>query len=122
MESNRSEHLYSVLFDERQETWFVKAEGPGHLPLARSALQDLVSLYNEIHRGAPLALIERRAMEELGAERTELRETIRSLYDYIDTETDPMPVLPATTQTPKVLRILWSFKRTVRQMLWPGIR
>ena len=88
MESDQSEHLYAILFDERQESWYVTSGSSRRIPLTRETLQHLVSLYNEIHRGAPLTLIGRRAMEELGNERGELQETIRSLYDYIDAEAE----------------------------------
>ena len=86
MEPNQSEHLYSVLFDERQESWYVSPGSSRRIALSRVSLQHLISLYNDIHRGAPLTLIDRRAMEELGAERRELHDTVRSLYDYIDAE------------------------------------
>ena len=88
MESDQSEHLYAVLFDERQESWYIKLDDSHRFPLSRVSLQHLVSLYNDIHRGGQLTLINRRAMEELGTERTELHETIRSLYDYIDAEAE----------------------------------
>lgn len=92
MEPDQSQHLYTILFDERQEGWYVRIDSsssPQGLPLSRSSLQRLVSLYNEIHRGAPLTLIDRRAMEELGEERRDLDDTVRTLYDYIDTQTMP---------------------------------
>ncbi|MCK4304624.1 MAG: hypothetical protein KAY24_10345 [Candidatus Eisenbacteria sp.] len=88
MESDQSEHLYTILFDERQESWYIRLDDSHRFPLSRVSLQHLVSLYNDIHRGGQLTLIDRRAMEELGKERTELHETIHSLYDYIDTEAE----------------------------------
>lgn len=95
MEPNQSEHIYSVLFDERQESWYVSPGSERRIALSRVSLQHLISLYNDIHRGAPLTLIDQRAMEELGAERRELHDTVRSLYDYIDAEAQHEESLPA---------------------------
>jgi hypothetical protein len=88
MEPNQSEHLYTVRFDERQEAWFVHTDA-GRIPLTRTLLQHLVSLYNSIHRGDSLTLIERRALEELGRERQDFADGARSLRDQIDAQTGP---------------------------------
>lgn len=89
MEPNQSEALYSLLYNEREECWYVTAADTRRVQLSKASLQQLVSMYNQIYRGNPLTLIPRRAMEELGEERRELHETVRHLYDYIDTETTP---------------------------------
>ncbi len=86
MERDQSNHLYAVLFDERSETWMVHTGSARSIPLSRESLQHLVSLYNDIHRGAALTLIDRRALQELGAERRALQDKVRSLYTYIDDE------------------------------------
>ena len=65
MESEQSEHLYTVLFDERQESWYVTSGSSARICLSRVSLQHLVSLYNDIHRGAQLTLIDRKSMEFL---------------------------------------------------------
>jgi len=91
MPEDRSQELYSIGYDERQEGWFVAIAGEPRLPLDRDTLAQLVSLYNEIHRGNALALLERRALLELGQERRDLEETVHTLYDYIDTEADAPP-------------------------------
>ncbi len=96
MEPDRLEHLYSVLFDERQESWYFTSPHSRRIPLTRATLHHLVSLYNDIHRGAPMSLVERRAVEQLGAERTELQETIHSLYDYIDATCATPSAAPVT--------------------------
>ncbi len=93
MEPNQSEHVYTVLFDEQREGWFVRSGSSGRIPLSRVSLGHLISLYNDIHHGAPLTLIERRAMEKLGQERRDLQETVRSLYDYIDAQAERYPSL-----------------------------
>ncbi|MFH1145013.1 MAG: hypothetical protein V1774_10760 [Candidatus Eisenbacteria bacterium] len=79
---------YSAFLDERTETWHVRVDARGNIPLDRASLSHLVSLYNQIHRGNPLTLIERRTLHELGRERNSLHETVRNLYDFIDAETD----------------------------------
>ncbi|MCK4412888.1 MAG: hypothetical protein KAY32_05035 [Candidatus Eisenbacteria sp.] len=91
MLDDRSQHTYPVGFDERRESWFVTAPADQQIPLDRSTLARLIALYNEIHRGDPLSLIERRVLYELGRERSDLQETIRSLYDFIDTEVETPP-------------------------------
>jgi hypothetical protein len=96
MLNERPQHTYPIGFDERRESWFVTAPADQQIPLDRSTLARLIALYNEIHRGNPLSLIERRVLYELGRERSDLQETIRSLYDFIDGEADPTPPAPAT--------------------------
>lgn len=86
MTPNPSEQLYEVLFHEQQECWYIATQADQPIQLSRASLQQLVSLYNEIHRGNPLTLVERRTMEQLGEERRELHDTVRQLYDYIDDE------------------------------------
>ena len=86
MLNERPQPTYAVCFDERRESWFVTAPANQQIPLDRSTLAHLIALYNDIHRGNPLSLIERRALYELGRERSDLQATVRSLYDYIDTE------------------------------------
>ncbi len=85
MEPDKSEHLYTVHFDERQEAWYVQT-GSARLPLSRWLLQHLVALYNSVHRGSPLTLIDRRAMEELGRERSELADAAPTLQACLTAE------------------------------------
>ncbi len=82
MEPNKSEHLCTVRFDEELETWFVHT-GSGRIPLSRVLLQHLVTLYNDIHRGSALTLVDRRAFERLDLERRELADEVPSLADHI---------------------------------------
>jgi hypothetical protein len=84
MANEPSRQLYSIGYDERQEAWFVTIAGDATLPLDRPTLTRLVECYNEIHRGAALSLLDRRALVELGQERCNLEATVQSLYDYID--------------------------------------
>jgi hypothetical protein len=85
MEPNKSEDVCTVRFDEQMETWYVHT-GTGRLPLSRVLLQHLVSLYNGIHRGSALTLVDRRALEELDLERRELAPAAPSLRDRIAAE------------------------------------
>ncbi|MBM3316814.1 MAG: hypothetical protein FJY75_03075 [Candidatus Eisenbacteria bacterium] len=79
-----SQGLQRVGFDQRSESWYLALPASRRLPLDRATLARLVSLYNEIHRGNPLTLVERRILRALGRERDDLRDTVRSLYAYID--------------------------------------
>jgi hypothetical protein len=83
MQPDRLEHSYSVLFDERQESWYVAHDTARRIPLSRGSLERLVSLYNNIHRGAPLTLLDRRTIEELCARCPDPRATTRSYGDRV---------------------------------------
>ena len=85
MEPDKSEHLGTLRFDEELETWFLHT-GSGRIPLSRVLLQHLVSLYNDIHRGSALTLVDRRALEELDRERRDLARDLPSLRDQIESE------------------------------------
>ena len=123
MTLNPSEQLYEVAFDERQERWYVAQRSDRRIQLSRASLQQLVSLYNRIHRGNPLTLIERRALEQLSEERRELHHTVRELYDYIDAEAaaeDGAPAPLVNLPPPgswwqrtrfQVERFLWRFRQ-----------
>jgi len=79
-----SAETLSACLDEASETWYIRLGSRQRLSLERATLTGLVSLYNRIHRGDPLTLIERRTLHELGRERNSLHETVRHLYDFID--------------------------------------
>jgi hypothetical protein len=100
MEQDQPLTGYAVRLDERRERWYLRLPAGERLTLERASLCHLVSLYNEIHRGNPLTLIERRTLHELGRERDSLQETIRNLYDFIDAEPEAAwsgaPAPPAT--------------------------
>ena len=95
MHDERSQETYSIRFDERRESWYLAIPNDLRLGLDRTTLAHLISLYNEIHHGNPLTLIERRVLEKLSSERCDLQDTIRNLYDFIDNETAP-PFPPGT--------------------------
>jgi len=84
MESDQTALPHNVLFDERQESWYITTDASRRIPLTRDFMHQMVSHFNEIHRGNPLTVMDRKALEELGDERRELHETIWNLYDFID--------------------------------------
>ena len=95
MADDRSSGLYPIEYDECQEAWYVALpENAPRIPLDHATLDRLVACYNEIHRGAALTLMERRAMLELGQERLELEATVRSLYDRMDGRESAAPAAP----------------------------
>ncbi len=99
MEESSSKETYTLLFDERQERWLVELSSTRRIPLERYSIENLVALYNKIHRGNPLTLMEARIMEQLGEERAELRRTIHDLYDYIDERMEAESDTPAPQAT-----------------------
>lgn len=111
MTHDRSSGLYPIEYDECQEAWYVTLpEEAPRLPLDRATLDRLVAGYNEIHRGAALTLMERRAMVELGQERRELQATVRSLYDRMDGLDDAAPSRPNRSGS-RLARLLASLRR-----------
>jgi hypothetical protein len=88
MADEASQDLHRIRYDERSEGWYLGLPAGSRLQLDRATLAHLVSLYNEIHRGNPLTLIERQVMLALGRERDGLQSTVRSLYDFIDAESE----------------------------------
>ena len=96
MADEASQDLHRIRYDERSEGWYLGLPADSRLQLDRATLAHLVSLYNEIHRGNPLTLIERQVMLALGRERDGLQSTVRGLYDFIDAESEsPAPGVAA---------------------------
>lgn len=112
MPESRKQSRYHVRFDERAETWFVTGSRSFRLPLERAGLGDLIALYNNIHRGKPLAIAPRETLQALRDERRRLQQTIRQLYDFIDAEipsrVSDQPAEPvAPPRVVGALRKLW---------------
>jgi len=62
-----TQRLGILAFDEKTETWFLRARESQRLMLTRQSLTRLVQMYNSIHRGSPLVLLaqtELRTLEE----------------------------------------------------------
>jgi hypothetical protein len=52
-------------YDERTETWFVRSEESQRLMLTRQSLAHLVEMYNSVHTGRPIVLVEERDLRRL---------------------------------------------------------
>ncbi len=52
-------------YDERTETWFVRSSESQRLMLTRHSLAHLVAMYNSVHTGRPIALVEERELRQL---------------------------------------------------------
>lgn len=87
-----------VGYDEKTETWFLRARESQRLMLTRPSLQRLVQMYNGIHQGRPLVLVERKELdrlEEAGREQAEqVHELRRNLHRY--RASGPLPFLART--------------------------
>jgi hypothetical protein len=101
MKQSRSQSPYAVLFDRRKESWYVTIPHSRRFPLERTAIEELVALYNGIHRGNPLTITRTRTVEELKSDHCRLQQTIRNLYDFIDSEIDSPPATPPEQQAAK---------------------
>jgi hypothetical protein len=49
-------------FDEQTETWFIRSAESQRLMLTRQSLAHLVEMYNSVHTGRPIILIEEREL------------------------------------------------------------
>ena len=52
-------------YDERTETWFVRSADSQKLMLTRQSLARLVEMYNSVHTGRPIVLVEERELRRL---------------------------------------------------------
>jgi hypothetical protein len=52
-------------YDERTETWFVRSADSQKLMLTRQSLAHLVDMYNSVHTGRPIVLVEERELRRL---------------------------------------------------------
>ncbi len=77
-EDTRSQDLLG--YDEQTETWFIDTKESGRLVLSRPSLERLVGLYNRIHKGRPLQLMEQREMRRIEESRKRHSETLRDLH------------------------------------------
>lgn len=78
-EDTRSQEILG--YDEKTETWFVHAkESSGRLILTRQSLARLVELYNRIHKGRPLQLIEQRELRRIEESRKRHSEALRDIH------------------------------------------
>ena len=69
-----------VGYDERTETWYLRARESQRLMLTRQSLNHLVTMYNGIHQGRPLVLLDRVDFDRLEEARREQAELLASLH------------------------------------------
>jgi hypothetical protein len=84
MENDELDRLDLLAFDEKAETWFLDTREARRIALNRQTLDGLVQLYNSIHRGSPLQLVNRRDLRRIEDGNQRLSETVRDLYLRLD--------------------------------------
>jgi len=84
MEFEDLKRLDMLGFDERTETWFVRSRESHRLMLTRRSLARLVQMYNSIHSGNTLALMERRDLERMEESRRRQCADLRDLRLQLD--------------------------------------
>lgn len=86
MEFEDLQRLDMLGFDERTETWFVRPRDSHRLMLTRRSLARLIQMYNSIHSGNTLALMERRELERMDESRRRQAAELRDLRLRVDRE------------------------------------
>ncbi len=84
MEFEDLQRLDMLGFDEQSETWFVRSRESHRLMLTRRSLARLVQMYNSIHSGNTLALMERRELERMDDSRRRQAAELRDLRLRVD--------------------------------------
>jgi len=80
-------------YDERTETWFVRSRDAQRLMLTRRSLARLVEMYNSVHTGRPLSLVERKELESLEVAQLRQAEFLRQLRLERARQARPLAVL-----------------------------
>jgi hypothetical protein len=91
MDSGETRRQELLGYDERTETWYIQGHGAGRLLLTRQSLQRLVQLYNSIHKGNPLELLEQRDLRRLQEDRHRWSVVLRDLNLLLDRRTKTRP-------------------------------
>jgi hypothetical protein len=63
-------------YDEKSETWYLRSAETQRLMLTRQSLAHLVEMYNTVHTGRPMVLIEERDLRHLRELRRRSEETL----------------------------------------------
>ncbi len=84
MDNEETHRLGVVGYDEESETWYVQSPESHRLMLTRRSLGRLVQLYNTIHKGNALVLIEQREVRRLEEARQRHSEALRDLYLFLE--------------------------------------
>jgi hypothetical protein len=84
MDSEDTRRLELLGYDEKSETWYIQARESGRLILSRQSLSRLVQMYNSIHKGSPLVLLEQRELRRMEETRQRHSEILRDLHLFLD--------------------------------------
>lgn len=84
MDFEETRQLAHLGFDERTETFFVRPRPAQRLTLTRQSLARLVEMYNSIHQGLPLALMEEREVLRLEEIRRRQSAMLRELQQELE--------------------------------------
>jgi hypothetical protein len=84
MENEETHRLGILGYDERSETWYIQPPESHRLALTRQSLARLVQLYNSIHKGNALALVEQRELRRMEESRQRHSDALRDLYLHLN--------------------------------------
>jgi hypothetical protein len=79
MEHEDPPRLDLLAYDEKSETWYVQTCSSQRLMLTRKSLARLVQMYNSIHKGNPLVLLDQREVRRFEEVRRRHSEALRDL-------------------------------------------
>jgi hypothetical protein len=84
MDFEETHRLGMIGYDEKTETWYVQSTDSHRLMLTRHSLARLVQMYNSIHKGSALVLLEQRELRRLEETRRRHSEALRDLYLFLE--------------------------------------
>jgi hypothetical protein len=88
MDFEETHRLGAPGYDERTETWYVQQPESSRLMLTRQSLARLVQMYNSIHKGNTLVLLEQRELRRLEESRRRHSQALRDFYVSLDSKKD----------------------------------
>jgi hypothetical protein len=71
-------------YDERTETWFVRSPESQRLMLTRLSLTHLVEMYNSVHTGRRILLVEERELRQLQEAALQAEEARAIISEVLD--------------------------------------
>jgi hypothetical protein len=98
-------------FDWRTESWYVELPPGEPLRLDRPTLRHLVELYNRIHHGDPLYLLDHRHLRQIQDQQLRLTRTVRDLYAFMERH--------KANPRARRLRRIWDRLRGFGRRRWP---
>jgi len=107
MDSGDTRRQELLGYDEKTETWYIQAREPGRLVLSQQSLNRLVHLYNSIHKGNPLVLLEQREVRRLEEHRHRSSVVLRDLNLLLDRRENRRP----KSRLRRILQRLFGSKR-----------